>query len=156
MTTANDFDALLRLESAARGLDFAEIRRDLMLKWTIENLDDSINQAKKEDAPFTAILERAFRCQQANDEAGYRLACEDWLMARHGVKRGDTVTLGGWARPRTVRIDAFEIRLEEDNLSRGSFITFTGPCLSHTIRTAFPDLHGQSITNSVRKVSLGK
>jgi hypothetical protein len=156
MTTANDFDVLLRRVSAARGLDFAEVRGDLMLKWTIENLDLSIRQAKEEDAPFTAILERALRCQQANDKDGYQLACDDWLMARHGVKRGDTVTLGGWARPRTVRIDAFEIRLEEDDLSRGSFVSFTGPCLSHTIRSVFPDLHGQSITNSVRKVNLRK
>jgi hypothetical protein len=151
-TATIELEDLLRRECATRGLDFVEMRSNLQVKWMRAALDERVVETEKADAPFKAILERAFRSQQANDEVGYRQACLEWLKLRHDVQPGDRVVLGGWGRPREVRIVDFHIRLQEDNLTQQSFVWFKGPCLSHTIRSASPEDHGQSITEWVRKV----
>ncbi len=94
-TATIELEDLLRSECAVRGFDFVEMRNSLHFKWTREALNERILENKKAAAPFTAVLERAFRCQQTNDKAGYRQACLEWLKMRHNVQLGDTVVLGG-------------------------------------------------------------
>jgi hypothetical protein len=147
-----ELEDLLRRECVERGLDFASIQGNLQFRWMRAALAERIAEQTAADAPFKTVLERALRCQQTNDKTGYRQACLEWLKLRHDVQLGDTVVLGGWARPREVRIEDFHISLEEDDLTQKSFVWFVGPCLSHTIRSVNPLSHGQPIEDSVRKV----
>lgn len=150
---ADALDSLLRRECAAQGLEYSAVRGRLQFRWMRENLNNRIEATRETEAPFTEILVRALRCQRGRDSTGYRLACLEWLKARHGVQPGDTVVLGGWSKPRTVRVEDFTIALAEDNLSQHSFLWFEGPCLSHRVHGSNPESHGQAITDTVHKVN---
>lgn len=143
---------ILRRESAERGFDFDKVRGRLATQWTLEMMNRRADETQARDAHVAAILARAVTCQNQKDQAGYRAACQEWLLTVHGVRVGDTVRLGGWTTPRTIRIDDFSIDFHiGDPEETPPFAWFEGPCLSHVIRKGDPMSHGQWLDDSIAK-----
>ena len=150
---AQEMDILLQQQCAARGFDYKAVRQTLKLDWTIAGMEAAAAVAKNANAPFLAILQRALACEKAGDKPGRDAACLEWLHAKHGVRIGDTVQLvGGYmAKPRTVKLEGCSIDLNEEDLLH-SFASFTGPCISHTVRNSNPTLHSQYLDDILHKI----
>jgi hypothetical protein len=149
---AVEMENLLQRRCAERGFEFEQVRHELKFKWYLEEATLRAEQTRAKNAPLEAILARALAFRKQGDQAGYHAACQDWLLAKHGVKIGDTVRLGGYMKERTILIEDFEINLKEENQSVGGSAHFTGPCLSHKIRNTVPNSHIQALNDFVGKV----
>lgn len=143
-------EAAMKTLCAAEGLDYKDVKNSLSLQWAIDAAKASKEATKLRDAPFAAILLKALAAKREGDEAAYIAACLEWLYKKHGVALGDFVTLGGWAKPRTILLEKFYINVNEDDPVGSSFLWFEGDCHSHTLKNRSRH-HGQGSMDYVRK-----
>lgn len=156
--TSTELEELVKAETeqllercVQAGADYEEAFWTLNMQIVLRGLDASAKREAKKEAPFVALLEKAYNCQQAGDQAGHRDACLAWLKAKHGVEIGDVVDVYGWAQPREILIDDFIINWSPDSSLMNGFMWLTGPT-SHAPKGKPPASQGQHMEYAVRKV----
>lgn len=151
---AAEMERQLQFLCDSLGFKFADIRRELKLKWQREDsaAAQAAAAAAERQSPERQCLERALACQRANDAVGARQAGLDWLKIKHGATLGDTLTLWGWKKPRVVELQDLEVLIENGDIGE-CYIAFIGPCISQRINTSSPDRHLQPHYINVTKKS---
>lgn len=127
---------------------FWALNREMVMR----GLAESAKRETAKEAPYLAHLKRAYDCQQKGDSAGHREACLAWLLAKHGVRLGDTVEVYGWAKPREILLDDFIINWNGETYLEDGFMWFTGPT-SHAPKGVPPASQGQRMEYSVYKTT---
>lgn len=116
---AKDVENFMRNEASKRGLSYISLRAQLFGKWLVTTAFED-NEIES--------LNRALHCKQAQDDAGYRTACLDFLKLRHGAELGDQVNLHGFPMARDVTLEDYYIEFDEADMLGKSVACFIGPC----------------------------
>lgn len=153
-------EAAITREAQALGLSPAGAMQDLQLLWLRDAAQSRHDAAQAIEAPYQVHLAKALVCHAEHDAAGVRQAGLDWLQARHQVTIGDTVFMGGWAKPRTVKVEDFALHISgaagTADISDINIVVI-GPCLSHPVKQVFsPPHHLQHISDVFYKVNRAK
>ena len=155
--TSEELDALVKAEvelllqrCVQAGADYEAARGKLRFQMFFEDVRLSAKRAQEKEAPFNAHLEKAYDAQ-GKDATAYKEACLAWLDAKYGVKLGDTILAYGWAQPREILLENFEIKWGPDDFIGEGMMWFDGPT-TYRAKGKSPTRQGQLLDERIHKV----
>lgn len=156
---------LTRCEAA--GVPRQEARSTISGVLAMESLNRWCEEGRVEaeraaNTPKGVLLQKAFDLWKKNerisragitpDQTEFNAVCLTYLHTVLGVAIGDNVKVYGWAKPRGITVEGFQLSFHSAGKPSEAFMFFSGPCwLGKPSGRAMDSSHGCSLDSSVIK-----
>jgi hypothetical protein len=161
-----EFELMLtRCEAAGVPRDVA--RSELAFKFLYDSAMASANERRtREEAaaqtPAGQALQKAhelyFRDVELQrggvtpDLSEFNSACEDYLRLAHSAALGDTLEIHAWAKPRTIRVQAFRLSFYNEAPPTDAMMWFEGEGVRNCPKNRSGSAHGAPLHSQIYKV----
>lgn len=161
-----EFESLLqRCEAAGVPRDVA--RRELHFKLTYDSVtswaeEDKARREAASQTPAGKALQKACelyflneeiqRARVTPDRTEFNAVCLEYLRLAHNAAPGDTLEIHAWAKPRTVRVQAFTLSFRDAEYPTDAMMWFEGEGVRNCPKGRNISDHGAPLDARIYKV----
>lgn len=92
------------------------------------------------------------RARVTPDESEFNAVCLEYLRLAHNAAPGDTLEIHAWAKPRTVRVEAFQLSFRDADDPTDAMMWFEGEGIRNCPKNRSYSSHGAPLDSQVYKV----